>query len=142
MKRTLTSLILAAALSSPAAVFALSADGGIRSAEHHRHGRGHHMLRLVTRHAQELGIEARTIESMKVAFESARPEFQRLHQQVQQARQSGDETKVAAAKEAMHQRRQALRTTIDGMLTDKQKAAIKQLMERRRQERRAARPTG
>jgi Spy/CpxP family protein refolding chaperone len=128
MNRTLKSIALALTLLSPASVFALSSDGGPARAEH-RHGRGgHHFFEVIASHAQELGIAPATLDSMKAAFEAARPDFERLHQNLKQARDSGDEAKITAARTAMHERREALRTKIDGMLTEKQRTAIKELI--------------
>jgi hypothetical protein len=119
---------------SPAVAFALPSGAGPAEAEHRHHHRGFHLYKVVAEHAQELGIAPATVESMKAAFQSARPDFERLHQGLQQARQSSDPAKIAAAQSALQDRHRALRAQIDGMLTDQQKAGIKQLMERHHRE--------
>src|SRR5436190_5973422 len=128
MNRTLKSIALALTLLSPASVFALNSGGAPAGAEH-RHGRGgRHFFEVISSHAQELGIAPATLDSMKAVFEAARPDFERLHQNLRQAHESGDEAKITAARTAMHERREALRTKIDGMLTEKQRTAIKELI--------------
>ena len=128
MNRTLKTVVLALTLLSPASVFALSSDGSPAHGEHRRGGGGRHFIDVVTSHAQELGISTATLNTMKAAFEAARPDFERLHQEMRQAHESGDEAKITAARTAMHERREALRTKIDGLLTEKQRTAIKQLI--------------
>jgi Spy/CpxP family protein refolding chaperone len=136
MNRTMKSLVLGLALLAPAGAFAVPSDAGAKVAEHRGHHRGgFHAFRKIERHAAELGIAPATLDKMKAAFEAARPDFERLRQDMHQARQSGDQAKIAAAETALRTRHQALRAQIDGMLTEQQKAAIKQLMERHRQER-------
>jgi len=136
MNRTLKSLVLGLTLLSPASVFAAPPDASNNPAEHRGHHRGFHMFRKIEAHATELGIAPATIDKMKAAFEAARPDLERLRQDVHQARQSDDEAKIAAAETALKTRHQALRAQIDGLLTDQQKAAIKGMMERHRQEHR------
>jgi Spy/CpxP family protein refolding chaperone len=130
MNRTIKSVALALALLSPASVFALSSDAAPSGAEHrhHRGGGGRHFIEKISAHAQELGISQATLDSMKATFEAARPEMERLHQEVRQAHESGDQAKITAAHAAMKQRREALRAKIDGMLTEKQRTAIKELV--------------
>jgi Spy/CpxP family protein refolding chaperone len=137
MNRTFKSIALALALLSPATVFAVSSDTGTPRAEHrhHRGGGGRHFIEKISAHAQELGISQATLDSMKATFEAARPEMERLHQDLRQAHESGDQAKITAAHAAMKQRREALRTKIDGMLTEKQRTAIKEMMGKERHHR-------
>jgi Spy/CpxP family protein refolding chaperone len=130
MNRTFKSIALALALLTPATVFAVSSDAAPTGAEHrhHRGGGGRHFIEKISAHAQELGISQATLDSMKATFEAARPEMEKLHQDLRQAHESGDQAKITAAHTAMQQRREALRTKIDGMLTEKQRTAIKELM--------------
>jgi Spy/CpxP family protein refolding chaperone len=131
MNRTIKTVALALTLLSPVSVFAVSSDAGSAPAEHrHRRGGGHHFIEKVTRHAQELGIAPATLESMKAAFEAARPDFERLHQQLRQAHESGDQAKIEAARTAMGERRKALRAKVDGLLTEQQRTKLKELMDK------------
>jgi hypothetical protein len=134
MKRTLKSLVLAMTLLAPASVFASPVDNGAKTGEHRWQHRGH-FVQKIERHAAELGIPQATVDKMKATVEAARPDFQRLRQDVMAARQSDDLAKLNAAETAMLTRRQALRAQLHGMLNDQQRAAIKQLMERHRAER-------
>jgi hypothetical protein len=136
MNRTLKSLVLSISILLPAGAFAASPDGAAKIGEHRGHHRGgFFFIGKLERHASELGIPQATVDKMKATVEAARPDFQRLHQDLAQARQSGDLPRINAAETAMLSRRQALRAQIDGLLNSQQKAAIKQMMERHRAER-------
>jgi len=134
MNRTLKSLVLAMTLLAPASVFAHPADPGAKTGEHHWHHRGQ-FVQKIEQHAAELGIPQATVDKMKAAVEAARPDFQRLRQDAMAARQSDDLARLNAAETAMLTRRQTLRAQLHGMLTDQQRTAIKQMMERHRAER-------
>jgi Spy/CpxP family protein refolding chaperone len=142
MTRTFKTVLLGLALLVPAGAFATPSSSGPTPGEHRGHHRGAFFFHKIQAHAAELGIAPATLDQMKAAFDAARPDFQRLHQQVRDARQSGDQAKIAAAEKAMQDRHQALRAQIEGMLTDQQKAAIKQMMERHRQEREQQKSAG
>jgi hypothetical protein len=136
MNRTLKSLVLSMSLLLPAGAFAASPDSAPKTGEHRGHHRGgFHFIGKLERHASELGIPQATVDKMKATVAAARPDFQRLRQDLDQARQSGDLTRMNAAETAMLNRRQALRAQLDGMLNAQQKAAIRQMMERHRAER-------
>lgn len=128
MNHTLKTVVLALSLLGPASAFAGPSEGGRPAGEHRGRRGGEHFLRVVTDHAKELGISDATLSSMKAAFEAARPEVERLHQQLRDAHQSGDEARIEAARTAMRQRHEALRAQVDGLLTEKQRAALKDLM--------------
>jgi hypothetical protein len=135
MNRTIKSLVLAMTLLAPASVFASSPDTGAKTGEHRGHHRGgFFFIGKLERHASELGIPQATVDKMKATVEAARPDFQRLRQDLMAARQSGDLARMNAAENALLSRRQALRAQLHGMLSDQQRAAIKQLMERHRAE--------
>jgi len=127
MNRTFKSIALALALLSPASVFA-SSDDGPAAGEHRRHRGGHRFYEVVSQNADKLGITPATLASIKAAFEAARPEAERLHQQMRQAHESGDQAQIEAARTAKHAHHQAMRAKIDGLLTEKQRAAIKELL--------------
>lgn len=136
MTRTFKTVLLGLALLVPAGAFATPSGSGPTPGEHRGHHRGgRFFFEKIQAHAAELGIAPATLDQMKAAFDAARADFEKLHQQMRDARQSGDQAKIAAAGKAMQERHQALRAQIEGMLTDQQRAAIKQMMERHRQER-------
>jgi Spy/CpxP family protein refolding chaperone len=134
MNRTFKSLILSLAIASPASVFAATPDSGPPAAEHAEHHHRAFHFEKIERHAKELGIAPATLDLMKAAYQTARPDFQRLRQDLDQARQSGDEARITTARQALHDRRQALRAQIGSLLTDQQKAAMKQMFEQQRAE--------
>jgi Spy/CpxP family protein refolding chaperone len=134
MNPTLKALVLAIAIATPASVFAATPDTATRTADHSEHHRGFRVFKKIEANSKELGIAPATLEQMKAAFQAARPDFQRLRQDLEQARQSGDQARIASAQTAMRDRRHALRTQIDSLLTDQQRAAIKQMMEHHRAE--------
>lgn len=128
MNRTFKSLALALALLSPASVFAGPPDTGSAPGEHRRHRGGHRFYEVISQNADKLGITPATLAQIKAAFEAARPEAERLHQQMRLAHESGDQAKIEAARTAKKAHHEAMRAKIDGMLTEKQRAAIKELV--------------
>jgi Spy/CpxP family protein refolding chaperone len=75
---------------------------GDRPGPHHSFAAG------LSRHSQELGLTAQQLEAIKAAEDAARPELEKLAQ-------------------AMHARREALRTQVDGILTAEQRTKLKDL---------------
>ena len=74
----------------------------------HRGGMG--MSERLAAHAQELGLTTQQLTAIKAAEDAAKPEMERLHQQ-------------------LRARHEALRTQIDGILTADQKAKLQAMRE-------------
>ena len=115
MKRYIKPLVLIGLLGgTTVATFALadapagSQSGTASGQMDRREGMWPSMADRLSRHSQELGLTAQQLDAIKAADQAARPELQQLAQ-------------------ALHQRREALRTQIDGILTPDQRAKLQQL---------------
>jgi Spy/CpxP family protein refolding chaperone len=100
-------------------------------------GPHHSMAGRLSRHAQELGLTPQQLEAIKAAEEAARPEMDRLFQAVREQRQAlesgqGNADQLKTARQALHARREALRTQVDSILTAEQRSELQQLREARR----------
>lgn len=147
----LTALFLAAGLALPAA--ALARPGG-----HHRGPGGPNpakMVKMLERHADELGIDDATVKTLQVTVEQNRDAMKALRADVEQAHQAvraameadtPDKAEVlrlveqaGLAKIALEQQRAALMLDLRAQLTPTQQAAIKSFREAKRAEWKAKR---
>jgi Spy/CpxP family protein refolding chaperone len=129
----LSGALATASLSALALADAPAADRSMFPCEGPRGGKGHGSLsQRLTRHAQELGLTAQQLTAIQAADEATRPELEKLHQEVRAQRDAleagkGDVEKMKAAHHALHDRREALRTQIEGILTPEQRTKLKSM---------------
>ncbi len=98
----------------------------------HRRGLHGSFAERLSRHGAELGITAQQLEAIRGAEQAARPEMEKLFQTVRDQRDAeragkGNTEQLAAAHKALHARREALRTQIDGILTAEQRTKLQEM---------------
>jgi Spy/CpxP family protein refolding chaperone len=83
---------------------------------------------LVAAHADELGLDAATVASIRRLAEASEPELESLHEAMRSAMEGGDREAIEAAGRALHERMRSLMDQVRALLTDEQWEALRTLL--------------
>jgi hypothetical protein len=83
---------------------------------------------MVAEHADELGIDAATVDEIREVVAAAEPELEQLHQALRESVQRGDRDAFAQADGALREKMRAVMEQVKALLTAEQWDALRRLL--------------
>jgi len=83
---------------------------------------------LIAEHADEIGIDAATVEAVRGIVAAAKTELEQLHQAVREAARNGDREAFAQADTALREKMRAVMEQVKALLTAEQWEALRRFL--------------
>ena len=80
---------------------------------------------IVAAHADEIGLDAATVDAIRQLAAAAAPDLEALHQAMRAAMEGGDQDAIEEAHRALHEAMRALMDQVRALLTDEQWEALR-----------------